>query len=73
MHSYRHEVAFDGSRIFVLGGGTATRAFDLTVVPTFNVKTREWTMIETVGDPVGKRRFPSARKCQGAVQRGDGL
>ncbi|CAG7822338.1 unnamed protein product [Allacma fusca] len=68
---YRHEVAFDGSQIFILGGGTASRAYDLTAVPTFDVKTREWNSVNTIGDPIGKRRFPPARKCQGAVQRGN--
>lgn len=28
---YRHEVAFDGDRIYVLGGGTATESFDFQV------------------------------------------
>lgn len=30
---YRHEVAFDGVRIYVLGGGTSTEAYDFQVSP----------------------------------------
>lgn len=77
---YRHEVAFDGSNIYVFGGGTSLSAFPLKVVPTFNVETRTWTMLKTKRSDVGRRLasasgefpdipgYPARRKCHTAVQ-----
>lgn len=66
---YRHEVAFDGSNIYILGGGTAEDAFGFCEIPVFNIETKKWLKVETKGDSrtlgFGK---PSARRCHGAVQ-----
>nr|CAD7267602.1 unnamed protein product [Timema shepardi]CAD7418290.1 unnamed protein product [Timema poppensis] len=68
---YRHELAFDGTRIYVLGGGTAMQVFGLNVVPVFNVESRLWerfpTRPDSRGPPPG---FPEPRRCHGAAQRG---
>lgn len=50
---YRHEVAFDGRKIYVLGGGTADEAFDFFYVPVFDVKTGQWAQVRTKRDPRG--------------------
>jgi len=68
---YRHEVAFDGEFIYILGGGTASQAYDLVNVPAFNVTSREWKTIVTVPDHRYKK-YPSPRKCQGSVQLENG-
>ncbi|CAL8108227.1 unnamed protein product [Orchesella dallaii] len=72
---YRHEVAFDGDNIYILGGGTARDAYELKTVPVFNLKDREWYMLKTKGSLSGvlnsTPRFPCPRKCQGSVQKGE--
>ncbi|KAF5292018.1 hypothetical protein FQA39_LY14135 [Lamprigera yunnana] len=67
---YRHEVAFDGENIFVLGGGTADDAFDFNEIPVFNIETKKWTKVGTKRDPQIPHEIgiPSARRCHGAVQ-----
>lgn len=53
---YRHEVAFDGCKIYVLGGGTSDEAFDFFEVPIFDIETRQWTKVRTKRDAKGKQR-----------------
>ncbi|PSN30842.1 Kelch domain-containing protein 10 [Blattella germanica] len=61
---YRHELAFDGTKIYLLGGGTA----DLEI-PAFNLSTGLWENLVTRCDPdappVG---VPAPRRCHGCVQ-----
>lgn len=57
---YRHEVAFDGVHIFILGGGTAEEAFGFSKIPVFNVETRQWRKLKTVRDP--KNGVPQPRR-----------
>lgn len=63
---YRHEVAFDGSNIYILGGGTAEEAFEFNKVPVFNIETKQWRKLKTVKDV--KNGMPKPRRCHGAVQ-----
>ncbi|XP_021954639.1 kelch domain-containing protein 10 [Folsomia candida] len=67
---YRHEVAFDGEKIFILGGGTAAQAYNLKQVHAFDVKSKQWKALAT--KPYNNR-YPAARKCQGSVQIGDNV
>ncbi|ODN03958.1 Kelch domain-containing protein 10 [Orchesella cincta] len=73
---YKHELAYDGENIYVIGGGTGNTAYELKTVPTFNLKEMEWHMLTTKGSLIGLpndtvSRFPCARKCHGCIQRGD--
>ncbi|KAL3270195.1 hypothetical protein HHI36_009251 [Cryptolaemus montrouzieri] len=63
---YRHEVAFDGENIYLLGGGTADLVYDFDYLPTFNLERRDWKITKTMKD--GKNGIPAARRCHGAVQ-----
>lgn len=70
---YRHELAYDGEQIYVLGGGTSQVAFTLSEIPAFNLKTNTWKMVQTKPDPTfsppgNKVAFPEARKCHACVQ-----
>lgn len=47
---YRHEVAFDGRYIYVIGGGTADKSFDLDEIPVFDTETNTWSKKKTIGD-----------------------
>lgn len=47
---YRHEVAFDGKNIYILGGGTADEVFDFFDIPMFNVDTKCWHRVKTKRD-----------------------
>lgn len=50
---YRHEVAFDGRCIYVLGGGTAEEVYDFVDIPVFDLEKREWYKRRTLRDPSG--------------------
>lgn len=71
---YRHEVAFDGRNIYILGGGTADDAFDFFEIPVFNIETRQWQRLKTKRDPKSVSSayygtgIPPARRCHGSVQ-----
>ncbi|GLH12868.1 Kelch domain-containing protein 10 homolog [Gryllus bimaculatus] len=66
---YRHELAFDGSRIFVMGGGTATDVYGFEKIPAFNLSTGQWETLVTSGDPsLSPPGVPAARRCHGCVQ-----
>lgn len=67
---YRHEVAFDGKMIYVLGGGTATDVFGFSKIPAFDLKTNRWTILQTYGD-TGDKSVPPPRRCHGSVQYKD--
>lgn len=47
---YRHEVSFDGKNIYLLGGGTADKAFDFCKLPCFNIETLNWSFVKTKAD-----------------------
>jgi len=70
--SYRHEVAFDGGKIFVVGGGTSTEVHSLTKIWTFYLAKKSWKLIVTEGDGVDNNLYPSPRRCHGSVQMNKG-
>lgn len=70
---YRHELIFDGMRIYVLGGGTAVEAFGFKEIYAFNIVLREWECYTTHPDPklVNVRTrtgYPAPRRCHSCVQ-----
>lgn len=66
---YRHEIAYDDEKIYVIGGGTSDTAFSLASIPTFDIKKSVWTYTVTKPDPrLPAPGVPSARKCHSCVQ-----
>lgn len=63
---YRHEIACDGTFIYLFGGGTKYYAFDLEYIPAFNTKTRVWTKMQTFKDE--NDGIPAPRMCHSCVQ-----
>lgn len=51
---YRHEVAFDGKNIYILGGGTSREVYDFYEIPVFSIEKCEWYQQKTIGDRAGK-------------------
>lgn len=75
---YRHELAFDGKRIYVLGGGTAMEAYGFVEIPAYDLKTNRWMTLNTLGDPNSRNdndqstnEVPRPRRCHGSVQYTD--
>lgn len=68
---YRHELAYDGKMIYVLGGGTVNQSFGFLEIPAFNLITNKWTSIHTHGDVNCNSEVPQPRRCHGAVQYTD--
>ncbi|KAK5640434.1 hypothetical protein RI129_011245 [Pyrocoelia pectoralis] len=65
---YRHEIAFDGKNIYIIGGGTAIKSYNLIDIPVFNIKTKKWQKMASIGDPRATPNYPDARRCHGIVQ-----
>lgn len=66
---YRHELAFDDDKIYIIGGGTSESAFSLSSIPTYDLKRNVWTYTETKPDPnLPRPGVPAARKCHSCVQ-----
>uniref|UniRef100_A0A182PZR3 Kelch domain-containing protein 10 n=1 Tax=Anopheles farauti TaxID=69004 RepID=A0A182PZR3_9DIPT len=66
---YRHELAYDDSRIYVIGGGTSDSVFLLANIPVYDMKTNTWENVATKPDPlVELPGIPAARKCHSCVQ-----
>ncbi|XP_031351552.1 kelch domain-containing protein 10 homolog isoform X1 [Photinus pyralis] len=71
---YRHEVAFDGKNIYILGGGTADNAFGFKKIPVFNIELKRWSKAiakrdrRSVLSGYHHTGIPSPRRCHGAVQ-----
>ncbi|XP_031355710.1 kelch domain-containing protein 10-like [Photinus pyralis] len=63
---YRHELAFDGKNIYMIGGGTAISSFDLVDIPIFNTRTRKWKQIKAKPDPTNN--YPANRRCHALAQ-----
>lgn len=66
---YRHEIAHDDNYIYVLGGGTSLSAYDLEVLPAFNLELSKWTQLKTKPDTLAPPPgYPQSRKCHSCVQ-----
>ncbi|XP_032827478.1 kelch domain-containing protein 10 isoform X1 [Petromyzon marinus] len=65
---YRHEIAHDDTRIYVLGGGTSWMAYPLDKINAYNLENNMWEEIMT--KPHDKIGFPAARRCHSCVQIG---
>ncbi|CAK6972563.1 kelch domain-containing protein 10-like [Scomber scombrus] len=63
---YRHELAHDGQRIYILGGGTSWTSYPLDKIHAYNLETNYWE--EIVTRPHGKIGYPAARRCHSCVQ-----
>ncbi|XP_056272110.1 kelch domain-containing protein 10-like isoform X2 [Pseudoliparis swirei] len=63
---YRHELAHDGQRIYILGGGTSWTSYPLEKIHTYNLETNYWE--ETVTKPHEEIGYPAARRCHSCVQ-----
>ncbi|XP_061534151.1 kelch domain-containing protein 10-like isoform X2 [Phycodurus eques] len=63
---YRHELAHDGRRIYILGGGTSWSSYRLDKIHAYNLETNYWE--EIVTKPHEKLGYPAARRCHSCVQ-----
>nr|XP_006824628.1 PREDICTED: kelch domain-containing protein 10-like [Saccoglossus kowalevskii] len=71
--SYRHQVANDEDRLYVLGGGTLWReVFPFDKIHAFNYATSRWEILSSHRDGHCAEGFPSPRKYHTCVQKGDG-
>ncbi|XP_002741199.1 kelch domain-containing protein 10-like [Saccoglossus kowalevskii] len=66
---YRHEMATDGKRLYILGGGTSWSVYPLDKVHSFNFETNRWEIIQTKASYMGY--FPPPRRCHSCVQQGN--
>ncbi|KMQ97665.1 kelch domain-containing protein 10-like protein [Lasius niger] len=67
---YRHELAFDGKMIYVLGGGTSSESYGFLKIPAFDLETNSWRTLNTQGDN-DITAVPEPRRCHGSVQYTD--
>lgn len=70
---YRHEIAYDGKRIYVIGGGTSDAAYSLSKIPIFDLDSNTWNFIKTKPDPKMPVGFPASRKCHSCSQFGNSI
>ncbi|KAI5709293.1 hypothetical protein M8J76_014743 [Diaphorina citri] len=63
---YRHEVVLYEDHIYVLGGGTELKVFNLQDIHSYDTLSRTWVLHHTNPDPI--HLYPSPRKCHGLVQ-----
>ncbi|TWW75528.1 Kelch domain-containing protein 10 [Takifugu flavidus] len=63
---YRHELAHDGQRIYILGGGTSWTSYPMDKIHAYNLETNFWEEIVTKPHP--KLGYPAARRCHSCVQ-----
>uniref|UniRef100_A0A8C7ZEZ3 Kelch domain-containing protein 10 n=1 Tax=Oryzias sinensis TaxID=183150 RepID=A0A8C7ZEZ3_9TELE len=63
---YRHELAHDGQRIYILGGGTSWTSYSLDKIHAYNLETNYWE--EMVTKPHEKIGYPASRRCHSCVQ-----
>jgi len=70
---YRHELAYNGRYLYVIGGGTADIAFSLQRIPAFDLEANVWCYFDTKPDPKLNNGFPMNRKCHSCVQHGNSV
>ncbi|XP_015599088.1 kelch domain-containing protein 10 isoform X2 [Cephus cinctus] len=67
---YRHELAYDGKRIYVFGGGTTLHSPHFSIIPTFDLESNKWMSLATHGKEDCKY-VPADRLCHSVVQYTD--
>ncbi|XP_076058838.1 kelch domain-containing protein 10-like isoform X2 [Oratosquilla oratoria] len=67
---YRHEIVEHRGNLYVFGGGRHIDAYDLVIIPTFNLAQSLWTQTQTQPDPVTKNH-PVPRRCHVLVKVGN--
>ncbi|XP_066285163.1 kelch domain-containing protein 10-like [Branchiostoma lanceolatum] len=77
---YRHEVAYDDSRLYVLGGGICWVCYSFDQIPAYNFSTRHWEEMSCRPSTRPRERlqdnaagYPSARRCHSCVQYGNAV
>ncbi|XP_034950263.1 kelch domain-containing protein 10 homolog [Chelonus insularis] len=68
---YRHELAYDGKMIYLLGGGTSLECFGFTDIPAFDLEKNRWLCLQTYGDLNNNPWIPGPRRSHGSVQYTD--
>ncbi|XP_034071701.1 kelch domain-containing protein 10-like isoform X3 [Gymnodraco acuticeps] len=68
---YRHELAHDRQRIYILGGGTSWTSYPMDKIHAYNLETNYWE--EIVTKQHGQIGYPAARRCHSCVQVKDAL
>uniref|UniRef100_A0A8C1VQR5 Kelch domain-containing protein 10 n=1 Tax=Cyprinus carpio TaxID=7962 RepID=A0A8C1VQR5_CYPCA len=63
---YRHEIAHDRQRIYILGGGTSWTSYPLDKIHAYNLETNSWEEITT--KPHERIGYPAPRRCHSCVQ-----
>lgn len=63
---YRHELAYDGQRIFLLGGGTVDLNASLEYLPVFYLNSKKWGCMKSNAD--SEYGYPSPRKYHSCVK-----
>lgn len=64
---YRHEIAIDNNYIYLFGGGTRERTFDLESIPAYDIRLNKWIHIHTYPDPYAG--YPEPRKFHSCIQQ----
>lgn len=64
---YRHEIASDDKYIYLFGGGTRERTFDLVSIPAFDYHLNKWIFIPT--KPDSSNGYPEPRKFHSCIQQ----
>ncbi|XP_063701497.1 kelch domain-containing protein 10 homolog [Culicoides brevitarsis] len=70
---YRHELAYDGKYLYVIGGGTSVATFSLRQIPAFDLDANVWVKITTKPDPKMNQGYPTSRKCHSCSQYGSNI